>query len=30
MSGKDISEERLIELIERSATGEYVINSQVP
>jgi len=26
--GKDIAEERLIELIERCATGEYVINSQ--
>lgn len=27
--GKDIAEDRLIELIERSATGEYVINEQL-
>ncbi len=27
--GKDIDEDRLIELIERSATGEYVINEQL-
>jgi DNA-binding NarL/FixJ family response regulator len=27
--GKDIAEDRLIDLIERSATGEYVINEQL-
>ena len=28
--GKDIAEDRLIQLIERAATGEYVINEQLP